>query len=218
MNIYVSSSLIKILDGLRLNLTHYYLLTLSYLGKFEEGISPVHEQTLTRKGYLKDRNLTEEGEILYNQLKVEAEKDKPAKSAEVVKKIKTKITRVRNSYNESFETWWKTYPTTPEWIDDSGVKWEGERMLKQLKHKCYQMFLDCVADGWKAEELVELLELEIEARKKETLRTRENKLMYMQLTTTYLNQRTFEGWKEKKDSGIIQGTPKKKPVDTTTFF
>jgi hypothetical protein len=154
-------------------------------------------QAIKRKGLVTDEfKLTTAGKDLLTFLNTETQ--------EVLVKKKPK--------EESFETWWKTYPGTDTFTYKE-KSFTGTRGLRQKKDDCKLKFNKILNEGeYTAEDLIASLEYELKQKKENSIKTKSNKLSFMQNSFTYLNQRTFEPFielikegKEIKETNQVQG-------------
>lgn len=103
---------------------------------------------------------------------------------------------IRLKRDELFEKWWSSYPATSDWESEDGRRFISGRSLragkKEDNRKLYYKILN--EGRYTADEILECLLYEIEAKKKQSLSTNHNHLQYMQGSITYLNQRTFENF------------------------
>lgn len=90
---------------------------------------------------------------------------------------------------ELFEEFWQAFPATDKW-----GSWPSTRVLRNNKLRCRTLYYALIRDGVKHTDIIDGLEKELEAYKR--LSTKENRLQYMQACTTWLNNRTFDLWKE----------------------
>jgi len=95
-----------------------------------------------------------------------------------------------------FDDWWKVYPGT-DTFTHKNVKFTGSRGLRQKKEECKVKFIKILEEGtYTCDELIAALDFEIKQRKENSVKTGVNRIMYMQSSITYLNQRTFESFIE----------------------
>lgn len=114
----------------------------------------------------------------------------------------TTTLKIKPSFLDDFEKWWKTYPGTDTFLY-GGKKFSGTRGLRQRKEECRKKFDAILEEGeHTAEDLVEALIFEVTQRKNNSLKDGENKITFMQNSLTYLNQRTFEPFIELIKSGV----------------
>jgi len=177
-----------------------YLLTLI---EAEYDIQPLYEdsmrisaiyQSLRRKGLIaEDENkLTTIGQDLLKFVQPDQTKRKFVK---------------RKPQATAFEEWWKTYPGTDTFTYE-GRKFRGTRALRKDKQACKIKFDAIILEGdYTAEQLIKALKYEIEQKVLMSMKTKQNRLTYMQNSLTYLNQRTYEAFVELIDEqGDDHGT------------
>jgi len=135
-------------------------------------------QTVRRKGLLSETNkVTIVGKEVLNFLNEEVEQPK------IPKKKKT---------NTDFDTWWNTYPGT-DTFTYKGESFTGTRGMRVKKEDCKVKFNNILSEGeYTAGELIAALQYEVLQKKENSLKTKVNRLTFMQNSLTYLNQRSFE--------------------------
>ena len=138
-------------------------------------------QTVRRKGLLSDTNkVTILGKQLFEFLNEEKETKLP-------KKKKT---------DSDFDKWWGVYPGTDTFTYKS-QSFTGTRSMRTKKEECKVKFNSILAEGdYTANELLVALEYEILQKKENSIKTKTNRLTFMQNSLTYLNQRSFESFIE----------------------
>jgi hypothetical protein len=151
-------------------------------------------QTLSRKGFIAESGtITVLGKEYLQSLTTQTSDLKA-----VIKTMHTKAT-------ESFDTWWSIFPGTDKFKVGSKV-FEGSRGLRQKKDDCRELFKTLVNKGeYTAEEIIEATKLDIETRKKNSVKKSENTLKYLQNSYTYLNQRSFDGYVDDVRAGTRAG-------------
>lgn len=120
------------------------------------------------------------------------------------------IVRVKQD-DDLFEAWWKVYPGT-DTFTHKGVSFTGSRGLRVNKEECKLKFDKILGEGeYTADVMIEALQFDILQKKENSIKTKANKVTYMQNSLTYLNQRTFEPFIEliKEGAKIEEST---KPV------
>jgi hypothetical protein len=137
-------------------------------------------QTVRRKGLLSDTNkVTILGKQLFEFL-----------NEEEVKMPKKKKT------DSDFDKWWGVYPGTDTFTYKS-QSFTGTRSMRAKKEECKVKFNSVLAEGdYTAKELLAALEYEILQNKENSIKTKTNRLTFMQNSLTYLNQRSFESFIE----------------------
>lgn len=104
--------------------------------------------------------------------------------------------------NKDFDLWWKAFPGTNTFVF-RGVKFTGCRTLKANKEKCKEKFNSIVLEGeYTATTLTAALEYDVAQKRAQSLKSKSNKLTYMQNSMTYLNQRSYEPYIELINSKI----------------
>lgn len=113
-----------------------------------------------------------------------------------------------------FADWWKAYPGTDN-FEYKGKKFSGSRSLRQKKEDCKKKFDAILKEGtYTCDELILALEYEVKQKKEASLKANTNRMMYMQNSLTYLNQRSFESFVEliregariEESTGVTGGT------------
>lgn len=188
---------------MNINITHYhfeeivkagYTLDMIYLLKLaEEGIDVASMcsdtkmktlcQTVRRKGLLSESfQITLIGKCIIGFLDEEGVPN-------------MKLDMKKASFDE-FETWWKAYPGT-DTFTHRGHSFTGTRSMRSRRDDCKAKLLAILAEGeYKIEELIAALEYEVLQKKENSIKTKTNRLTFMQNSLTYLNQRTFENFIE----------------------
>jgi hypothetical protein len=135
-------------------------------------------QTVRRKGLLSEANkITIVGREVLSFLNEEIEQPK------LPKKKKT---------DSDFDSWWNRYPGT-DTFTYKGQSFTGTRGMRVKKEDCKIKFNNIIGEGdYTAKELVAALEYEILQKKENSIKTKVNRLTFMQNSLTYLNQRSFE--------------------------
>jgi hypothetical protein len=120
-----------------------------------------------------------------------------------------KVPRKVKADAKGFESWWKAYPGT-DTFTHKGVKFSGTRSLRAKKDDCKAKFDKIIAEGeYTVEDMISALEYEVLQKKENSIKTKTNKLSFMQNSLTYLNQCTFEPFIELVREGH-------KVIETTT--
>ena len=145
-------------------------------------------QTLIRKGLITEEcKLTLEGKSLVDFLS---------------SPIETKISRKKPA-NSDFEMWWKAYPGT-DTFTHHGKTFKGTRAMRVKKDECKIKFNKILGEGeYTAHDLIQALELEVNQKKENSVKSGSNRMTFMQNSLTYLNQRTFEVFIELIREGHI---------------
>ena len=134
-------------------------------------------QTVRRKGLLSESNkITIIGNEVLSFLNEEIEQPK-----------------IPNKKKDSdFDKWWNRYPGTDTFTYKS-QSFTGTRGMRVKKDECKIKFDSIVGEGeYKPTELIAALEYEILQKKENSIKTKVNRLTFMQNSLTYLNQRSFE--------------------------
>lgn len=121
-----------------------------------------------------------------------------------------KIVRIKQDA-DLFESWWKIYPGT-DTFTHKGESFTGTRALRVNKEECKLRFDKILGEGeYTADIIIEALKFDVLQKKENSVKTKANKVTYMQNSLTYLNQRTFEPFIEliKEGAKIEEST---KPV------
>jgi hypothetical protein len=138
-------------------------------------------QTVRRKGLLSETNKVT---ILGKQLLEFVNEQEEVK---LPKKKKT---------DTDFDKWWGVYPGTDTFTYKS-QSFTGTRSMRTKKEECKVKFNSILAEGdYTANELLAALEYEILQKKENSIKTKTNRLTFMQNSLTYLNQRSFESFIE----------------------
>jgi hypothetical protein len=103
---------------------------------------------------------------------------------------------------DTFETWWKTFPGTDTFVH-KGQSFTGSRALRKQKEDCKAKLISILEEGeYTIEEMIAALEFEVLQKKENSVKSKTNKLSFMQNSLTYLNQRTFESFIELVKQGV----------------
>jgi len=139
-------------------------------------------QSIYRKGLVStDYKLTERGKALLEFME---------------SKAKTATILVKKESSVEFDRWWKAYPGT-DIFTHKGKSFTGTRTLKVGKDDCLAKLNNILSEGeYTIDELIAALEYEVLQKKENSVKTGINKLTYMQGTSTYLTQKTFEAFVE----------------------
>ena len=156
-------------------------LTLSHLKYIEELIlgNEVPEDTycisMEKIGIVFRGEVTDFGKEIYETFQ---------KVNDNVKLTKKKVKVI----DEEFEEWWKNYPTTP----NHGA-FVSTRNLRNKKDECQKLFRDILNENkYHLSDMIRAVNLEVIARKADSIRTSKNEMNYMKGTESYLNSRQFE--------------------------
>lgn len=161
----------------------------------EKKIALIH-QTLLRKALItSENNLTAEGKTLLTFLSSPVE-------------TSTKIEKRKPIEDDKFNRWWNAYPGT-DTFEHKGTKFTGSRSLRVRKDECRLVITKILGEGdYTMDDLVGALQLEVLQKKENSVKTKVNRLTFMQNSLTYLNQRTFEPFIElvRKDVVVEEQT------------
>lgn len=137
-------------------------------------------QTLLRKALItEDDKITKEGKSILDFL------SSPIDASVTIEKRKI-------AEDDVFNKWWNAYPGTDTFMHKQ-KSFVGSRALKVKKDECRMVITKILGEGeYTIDELVKALEIEVNQKKDNSVKTGLNKLSYMQNSLTYLNQRTFE--------------------------
>ena len=106
-------------------------------------------------------------------------------------KVEVKIPKKKKT-DTAFDTWWNTYPGT-DTFTYKGESFTGTRGMRVKKEDCKIKFNNILQEGeYTAGELIAALQYEILQKKENSIKTKVNRLTFMQNSLTYLNQRSFE--------------------------
>lgn len=94
--------------------------------------------------------------------------------------------------DDRFNLWWNAYPGT-DIFTYKGMSFSGNRTLRAGKDDCKLKLNKILEEGeYTLEQMVEALKFDVLQKKENSVKTKTNKLTYMQNSLTYLNQRSFE--------------------------
>jgi hypothetical protein len=109
----------------------------------------------------------------------------------------------KKQVSNDFDEWWKAYPGT-DTFTHKGKEFSGTRSLRAKKDDCKAKLNSILAEGeYTIAELIAAIQYEVLQKKENSIKTKTNKLSYMQNSLTYLNQRTFEPFIELIREGKI---------------
>jgi hypothetical protein len=109
----------------------------------------------------------------------------------------------KKQVSNDFDDWWKAYPGT-DTFTHKGKEFSGTRSLRAKKDDCKAKLNSILAEGeYTIAELIAAIQYEVLQKKENSVKTKTNKLSYMQNSLTYLNQRTFEPFIELIREGKI---------------
>lgn len=150
-------------------------------------------QSLIRKGLITDTyKITLIGKSILGFL------DEEGESPKIKKRPKT----------TDFDDWWKTYPGT-DTFTYKGQSFTGSRSIRVKKEDCKTKFDAILAEGeYTSKDMIAALEFEITQKKENSIKTKSNRMTFMQNSLTYLNQRTFEPFIELiREGGKVEEAP-----------
>lgn len=103
---------------------------------------------------------------------------------------------------DTFDAWWKAYPGTDTFAH-KGQSFTGSRGLRRQREDCKAKLISILEEGeYTIEEMIAALEFEVLQKKENSVKSKTNKLSFMQNSLTYLNQRTFESFIELVKQGV----------------
>ena len=121
----------------------------------------------------------------------------------------------RKPATTDFEEWWKTYPGTDS-FEYKGKKFTGTRALRLHKDDCRLKFDKIILEGeYTAQQLIAALNYEILQKKETSISENANRLKFMQGSSVYLNQRSFEPFIELINDGSKIDIAPQKPTGGT---
>lgn len=145
-------------------------------------------QSVIRKALITDKDeLTNEGKDLLKFLNI---------------KEKTQLVK-KKAEPSVFDQWWTAYPSTDTFIYKNKTFY-GTRSLKAKRDECKIKFDAILNEGeHTVDVLIKALQFEVLQKKENSFKANENKLVYMQNSLTYLNQRTYESFIDLINQGIV---------------
>jgi hypothetical protein len=162
----------------------------SVIGESCEGNAKLESlyQSVIRKALITDKDeLTIEGRELLKFLSI---------------KEKTQLVK-KKAEPSVFDQWWAAYPATDTFIYKNKTFY-GTRSLKARKEDCRLKFDAILNEGeYTVDVLIKALQFEVMQKKENSFKANENKLVYMQNSLTYLNQRTYESFIDLIKQGIV---------------
>ena len=190
---YVNFDALCELEKIHLNLSHFYVLDCIYHDdeRVYSNAPLVLFQTLQRKGFLTpDSHITEQGKKLYELLS-----NPMFTSSNTI--VSKEVRKTKRDYNAQYSEWLKHYPATATWTDDNVKLWEDSRVLRKNTPDAERMYLEILSRGeFTHEEMCNALDFQVEIMKKNSIKSRENKMKFFQGTLPYLNQETYRKWIE----------------------
>ncbi len=145
-------------------------------------------QSVIRKALITDKDeLTNEGKDVLKFLNI---------------KEKTQLVK-KKAEPSVFDKWWTAYPSTDTFIYKNKTFY-GTRSLKAKRDECKIKFDAILNEGeHTVDVLIKALQFEVLQKKENSFKANENKLVYMQNSLTYLNQRTYESFIDLINQGIV---------------
>jgi hypothetical protein len=121
----------------------------------------------------------------------------------------------RKPATTDFEEWWKTYPGTDA-FEYKGKSFKGTRALRLYKDDCRLKFDKIILEGdYTATQLIAALNYEIIQKKENSISSNSNRLTFMQGSSVYLNQRSYEPFIELINEGATVDVAPQKPQGGT---
>lgn len=124
------------------------------------------------------------------------------------------LTKKKPIEDDRFNIWWNAYPGTDTFTHKE-MDFSGSRSLRAGKEDCKLKLNKILEEGeYTLEQMVEALKFDVLQKKENSVKTKANKLTYMQNSLTYLNQRSFEPFIEliKEGQQIVESS---KQVNST---
>jgi hypothetical protein len=143
---------------------------------------------LVRKGLLTEDDIpTLDGEELLKFINIPGED---------IKLVKKKV-------DDKFDKFWKAFPSTDSY-EYKGVKFQGSRALRINKDDCKLKLKSILNEGEHSiDDITKAIEYDVYLKKENSIKTRTNKLSYLQNSLTYLRQRSYEPFLELIKEGKI---------------
>lgn len=114
-----------------------------------------------------------------------------------------------------FEEWWKNYPGTDS-FEYKGKSFKGTRALRLHKDDCRLKFDKILLEGeYTAQQLIAALNFEVMQKKETSISENANRLKFMQGSSVYLNQRSYEAFIELINDGAKVDEAPQKPTGGT---
>jgi len=121
----------------------------------------------------------------------------------------------RKPATTDFEEWWKTYPGTDS-FEYKGKSFKGTRALRLHKDDCRLKFDKIILEGeYTAQQLIAALNFEVTQKKETSISENANRLKFMQGSSVYLNQRSYEAFIELINNGAKIDEAPQKPTGGT---
>jgi hypothetical protein len=160
----------------------------------------IYRQNLIRKGYLTLENkLTLEGKDILSFL-----------SDEKVQKLPKK-----KDIKDDFERWWDSFPKTPNFTYKNR-SFTGDRSFKFKKEECRLKMKAILNEGnYSIDDMIGALNLEVQLKMENSVKTGKNQLIYLKATLAYLNSGLYEGF---IDLYRKQGLKKEEEIFNDTYI
>lgn len=166
-----------------ISLDHVYLLSLLKSGENLSAFKTTKEKSLIqglsrRLLITEDNKLTLEGERVFEFLNTPEPQD-------------TALLKPVNQ-DEAFETFWKAYPSNDGIVIDNKVIFKPSRSLKGKKEEAHELFRQIMSENeYTLEQILKALKYEVTSKIELSVKLKVNKMTYMQMSSTWLRQRTF---------------------------
>lgn len=203
-------SLVLYLHDLKLSLSHLRFLQ-EYYQDTQDFLPPRHKlkTELEKYGYIYEDQITPKGKDLVFEANNWEEIYEPMKQAKKVERV----------YSKEFEAWWETMPSTDNFEID-GKLFQGIRSLRDKKPECQTKF-DNLTKFVSAQELIDALKYEVDARIDQSLLRGANQLSFIKNTWSYLHNKSFEPYLELAAKGPYKRKGqeiKQEMIDTNNLF
>jgi hypothetical protein len=97
---------------------------------------------------------------------------------------------------DDFDSWWAVFPSTNKFTHN-GASFGVSRSFKAKKEDCRQLFKKLVNEKkFTANEIIKATEYDVLMKKNESVKSRQNRLTFLQNSHTYLLQEAFQGFVE----------------------
>jgi hypothetical protein len=161
-------------------------------------------QLLTRKNYLsKDGQITPLGRKFYDTLRCGG------------MELEIAVKEIKEQSNTSFEVWWKVFPAS-DGFEYMGQKFEKTRALRTGESVCRILFeKNATTTSYTAEQIIEATKTHIELVKRHSVKTKQNKLSFINNSQTYLRNRIYEAFVGEKVEAIKTEVRGSSPISTT---
>lgn len=164
---------------------------------FKEGIDVNATASVKMKSII--TSLIRKG-LLTEDYKVTVDGDSLIKYANMVSEEGAKLIKLKP--NNEFEMFWKAFPST-DTFTYKGVSFQGSRALRINKDDCKIELKEILNEGeYSIDIIISAIEYDVIQKKEASLRTKTNKLTYIQNSLTYLRQMSFEPFISLINSGV----------------